>query len=184
MHLDLNEIVAHVGRQMDYELDEPVGSVPDVALHVPVTGKITFTNTGNLLLMRGMIQTSLALECSRCLVTFAYPVRVRVEEQAPLNDVGGGRAGDRVQLRIEPEDEDRFLFTNNVLDLSELLRQLLLLQTPIQPLHDPECAGLCGACGADRNTGPCKCQQELQGQGNPLADALRARLADTNQTDA
>jgi uncharacterized protein len=46
-----------------------------------------------------------------------------------------------------------------MLDLGEVLRQELVLHTPIQPICSPDCPGLCETCGADLRTQPCACAQ-------------------------
>jgi len=37
------------------------------------------------------------------------------------------------------------------------VRDALLLEMPLAPLHDPNCAGLCPTCGVNRNLTHCEC---------------------------
>ncbi|HEX2986866.1 MAG TPA: DUF177 domain-containing protein, partial [Chloroflexota bacterium] len=79
----------------------------------------------------------------------------------------------------EPEDLDAFRLTpDHVLDLTEAIRQYVIVESPLQPLCDEECKGLCSQCGANLNLGPCDCQQLASSvpQGNLgvlLAERLR-----------
>lgn len=45
-------------------------------------------------------------------------------------------------------------------DTLDDLREILILDHPIQFLCRPECRGLCPQCGADLNEGPCGCPNE------------------------
>jgi len=38
-----------------------------------------------------------------------------------------------------------------------MVRDALLLELPLAPLCDAECAGLCATCGANRNQTRCSC---------------------------
>ena len=41
------------------------------------------------------------------------------------------------------------------IDLAPLLREYALLEIPINPLHDPDCKGLCPVCRQDLNVRDC-----------------------------
>ena len=49
------------------------------------------------------------------------------------------------------------------LDLTEAVREQLLLQVPAYVLCREACAGLCPRCGADRNDGECGCAPPDEG---------------------
>src|SRR5690606_29976088 len=44
------------------------------------------------------------------------------------------------------------------IDLRALLREVVALALPVQPLCRESCRGLCPACGVDRNVEPCDCR--------------------------
>ena len=60
-------------------------------------------------------------------------------------------------------------------DLSELIRQTLLVSLPLQPLCREACAGLCPQCGKNWNEGPCDCPTETV---DPRFSALASLLDD------
>lgn len=171
MRLDLTEIAQHVGKQMSYEVDEPASSITDVEVLRPIRGSLRFTNTGDLLLVRGFLHTSVELECSRCLRLFEMPLRCEVEEQVELRALAA-RPFEHPQVTIIPEEGDTLFLDGNILDLTELIRQMLLVSLPIKPLHDEACKGLCPTCGKDLNEGECSCEKPL---GHP-AFAVLANL--------
>ena len=47
-----------------------------------------------------------------------------------------------------------------ILEVDEELRAELLLELPMNPLCDPDCAGLCPICGVDLNRKRCQCTPE------------------------
>ena len=47
---------------------------------------------------------------------------------------------------------------DGVLDLTPLVREEIIVSTPIAPLCKPDCAGLCPQCGQNLNLGTCNCE--------------------------
>ncbi|MCK4177950.1 DUF177 domain-containing protein [Aciditerrimonas ferrireducens] len=96
--------------------------------------------------------------CRRCLspVTGRLDVAVR-ELYAPGGD------GDEI---YPLEDE--------VVDLSLLARDAVVLELPPAPLCKPTCRGLCPECGANRNRESCRCQPARDLRWAAL-DVLRER---------
>ena len=61
----------------------------------------------------------------------------------------------------KPEEPGAFVIdAQQVLDLSEAVRQYREIELPMQPLCGPDCAGLCPTCGRDLNMETCQCPQE------------------------
>lgn len=155
MKLDLSEIVRNVGKQAANDVREHCDPHEfGFECTEPVTGKLRFANTGELLLVNGKIHTSVKMECGRCLIEFSQPMNVDIEEEFRIEHVG-----DMIQaLPMEDDDEaEGVLISNNVLDVRELVRQNLLLELPIQPLCNKDCKGLCPSCGENLNEKLCSC---------------------------
>jgi uncharacterized protein len=76
---------------------------------------------------------------------FARPP-VQVERERP---------GDQA---LGPEDFVSPVEAGDTVDVTEIVRQHLVLALPIAPRCSPACRGLCPKCGADRNEGPCGCE--------------------------
>lgn len=55
----------------------------------------------------------------------------------------------RLDYPITPQD--------TIIDLSDDLRQEIMLDYPLKPLCRPDCPGLCVQCGKNLNEGPCDC---------------------------
>jgi len=180
MKLDLSEILAHLGMRYPYKVDERPIVDEDLECSDPILGEIVFANTGSVLLVDGAIETRVTLPCSRCLTYFDLPVRVDIEEQFQIESRPGGPRGRPTNVVVE-EDENpdaARLFEGPLFDLTELLRQGIMLALPTQPLHEEACKGLCAVCGQNFNEGGCDCKPVT---ANPALAKLGALLKDSNE---
>jgi uncharacterized protein len=149
----------------------------DQPLHLDDERTVTLTsgrvrldriNTG--ILARGDAEGTVILECGRCLEPYEAAIKVHFEEEfAPSVEVHTGAP------LAPPEDDLIFVIDgSHILDLSEALRQNMLVALPISPIHSPSCLGLCPICGGNRNLDPCTCVADEEGN-RPFA-ALRSLL--------
>jgi len=159
------------GASREYALEEDITDIDkDLDLVKPLQGKIRFLRTGNGILVAGRLRTEAGLPCRRCLTPVTVPVVFDLEEEfRPSIDLITGQA---VPME-EGEDEATRTDAHHILDLTEVVRQNLLLALPMSALCSPQCRGLCPACGANLNEGPCGCQRE---QDDPRLAALRDLL--------
>lgn len=132
---------------------------------------LQLTNTGNSILVQGEIRGSVLVSCSRCLREFKYSFIAPVEElfyqqdYPPLID-----ANPLKEKGLSFEEIISNHYTGNVIDLTEVLQQSILLHLPLKPLCDEACRGLCEVCGANLNDGDCGCHIE---QIDPRWEALK-----------
>ena len=116
--------------------------------------RFLWTNDHILTIVTG--DTTVAMQCSRCLEPFEQPLHIEIEEAfVPTVDVVSGKS-----LQTDEMDEAVLINEHHILDLSEILRQSILLALPLTPLCKPECKGLCPTCGANLNYESCTCQEE------------------------
>ena len=122
----------------------------------PVKGELTFINIGKKILATGKLTTTANFTCSRCLQPFITDLSLKIEDEYyPSVDVNTGFKVDA------PEDEDAFIIDeHHTLDLSEAIRQYILLALPMKPLCRQDCGGICQTCGQDLNEGKCECPSE------------------------
>lgn len=161
---------APVGDTRSYHVDEPFGPCPDVAFAGNIAGDVQLTRVNQGIVVRAALRAPIQLECGRCLEPFVKDLDLSFEERfIPTIDVASGFP---VHDAVEDEDEEDVytIDEHHLLDLHEPVRQQAVMNTPMQPLHAPDCAGLCPTCGADRNAGPCGCQPA------PAADARLGAL--------
>ena len=147
MRLDITEILREVGANVPYDLEEPPLVDEDVECTQPITGRVTFINTGGTLLVRGNAATRVALACSRCADYFDQPVSLVIEEQFELRRTGGPRTLQNIEVVEEDESPAAAkLIEGQVFDLTEMLRQYLVLEQPTQPLPPLTADGRCSHC--------------------------------------
>ena len=143
-------------------LKDPIGSVREYDINdfVDITGtggqaggKVILTRTDRGILVNGIVEMEVELTCSRCLSPYSYPLTLRIaEEYFPTIDV--------ITNTPMPVPDDSGCFTideHHVLDLTEAIRQYTVLATPMKPLCQENCAGLCPSCGHNLNQGECGC---------------------------
>ena len=127
-------------------LREPVGSSQShdingtIAEEVEgfVEGKANLIRISRGVLVQCKLNAEVKLICSRCLNTFLCPLNFTAEEEfLPISDVSGDLAPSLL------EQSEEFTINNkNILDLSELIRQYMLLNLPMKPLCRPDCPGI------------------------------------------
>ena len=89
------------------------------------------------LVVRGELDADLDLSCARCSEFFSTTVTV----------------SDFLRAYPAPEGIDS-------VDITEDMREEILLHVPAFPVCSEACKGVCAQCGADLNKGPCQCEAE------------------------
>lgn len=140
LRFDMAELIRTPGMYQVLDIHEPPYVDDDVEYVAPITGRVTVTNTGTLLLVRGPIQTTIALECSRCLGDVRAPINTELEEQFDLKVLDDGAHHDK-NVQVVEEEVGR-AFDGVVLCLDVLIRQAALLDAPLQPLCREACPGI------------------------------------------
>ena len=165
LRLDL----ARLGREGSVSVDARVPAENalwegvEVTFDGPVAVHLTASYAGSgEVVVRGSLGANLAQECRRCL----EPVSGRFDEDVTMVFVPSDEPG------VE-EDGDVRLFDagSGDLDLSEAVREEIVLAIDPYVVCDPECRGLCPKCGTNLNHGTCSCTTE---EADPRWDALRA----------
>lgn len=148
MRLDLTEVLRDIGKNMPYDIHEPALVDEDIECTKPITGRINFNNTGGMLLVTGKANTATALSCSRCTEYFERPVTLDVAESFELRHTGvGTRNAQNVEVLEDDENPTAGkLFDGHVFDLSEMLRQYIVLDEPTRPLPDTLPDERCAHC--------------------------------------
>lgn len=153
------------------DLEEPL-ALDDTTTR-RIIGDVELMRTNFGILSRAEVKAEIELECDRCLEPYvAHVSRGFAEEFLPVIDVSTGRP-----VQSERIDDTFFISPNHIVDLTEAMRQHLLLVIPMHKLCTEECLGLCSLCGANRNMRDCGCVQE---EDHPLS-AIAALLGDVGQ---
>lgn len=151
LRFDLAELVRTPGMRQVFEINEPPYADDDVEFISPVVGRVTITNTGELLLVRGPIASTIELECSRCLEPVRTPIDVALEEEFDLKVVENSAHHDQ-QVEIVEETLEK-AFEGKVINLAVLIRQAALITAPLQPLCREDCPGIAISSSVDTSEG-------------------------------
>ncbi|MBC7327455.1 DUF177 domain-containing protein [bacterium] len=155
MKLDLSELIKSPGAIIPYHFEEEI-EVDGVELLEPVVADFKFSNTNRSIIIEGEFYTSIMAECVRCLEHFKMPLKSAFREAYTRQDLALDAKGNLIT-----DDEDiRSIFEGHILDLTELLRQNIILALPVAPLCSPDCKGLCPICGKNLNEGECQCNKQ------------------------
>ncbi|MGQ9657465.1 MAG: YceD family protein [Fimbriimonadales bacterium] len=165
--LDLNDVVQHPGRRVEYPIELWLEREEAPPLAEPIRGVLVAESGGRILRLSGNFHTVVWLECGRCLSYFQLPVAFELHEEYSL---AGTPAGLSASGYAEVEDRDSFpVFEGNWLYIGDLLRQYLLLELPMAPVCREDCQGLCPTCGQNLNEAHCDCAPKA---GHPAFEAL------------
>ena len=101
---------------------------------IEIVGEVV--NDGRTFVARGKATCNRKFFCDRCLEPSSSEIVCDFDE--------------------EIADED---ISENVVDITELVRDTFLAGLPIQNLCREDCKGLCPVCGKNLNTGECECDR-------------------------
>ena len=141
-------------------LKDPVGSIRQYTLNVEdsvLSSEIELRSGGSTTLLRthhgiwGTINVSVdtPVSCGRCLNIYSVCLELDIEEE--------------FFSKSDVDEYDEFAETaigdDNILDLSEIIRQYTIAGLPMKPLCELDCMGLCQWCGENLNKVDCTCDQ-------------------------
>ena len=160
---------APVGTSLASDIDEEkVQLDEDLKIIGPVKGHARMRRVNQGRLVEGWVDLTLDLACTRCLKPIEQPLHVTFEERFyPTVDVVTG-----TPLPPIEEDDVFSIDEHHQVDLTEAVRQAVLLAVPMVILCKEDCAGLCTQCGHDLNLGPCNCVPEVDTRLNVLKTLL------------
>lgn len=130
-----------------------LGLEAEPAYRYPIAIDLTVRKFGERVLVTGAVGYRVRLECSRCLEPFDGAVEGRVEIEYLE-----GPAPERREVVVTDDEADAAYYEAPFIDLTDELRQIVLVASPDYPVCRGECRGLCPDCGANLNTGACACR--------------------------
>lgn len=143
----------------------------DVSIRGTVAVGLDLRAIERTIYVTGVVEGTAIRQCVRCLNEFddplAFSLRVAYEREAKAtgsastrNDIRKKKARTRPEVEQETQDDDLYYFTGDHLELVPMLREQVILASPMHPLCSDTCLGLCPRCGKNLNEGPCQCAAE------------------------
>lgn len=155
MFLDLIDVLRNPGQRIERPLEIAPMQLGDIELVEPVIGTVRVENARRNIVVGGRAKTAISVPCARCLQPSIQKLDLEFEAVAPVaffRAAGFGAPQSQPVVphapipeedeEAEPNDELIALFDGHSLDVLELVRQAIELQTPIAPLCSPDCPGL------------------------------------------
>ncbi len=122
-----------------------------------VAVELDVNNSGEEYFCRGEVRATVRLECCRCLEEF----NAEVEEQTDFIVCSESLHADR---SAEAQDDEDYVFFQGPdlrADITDIVRQTIILAVGMKPLCAEDCRGLCPTCGVNLNEESCRCTVEI-----------------------
>lgn len=161
--INVSELLRQPGRDKDLMVCVPVEHfVFDdqrlTAAEIPINLHLESVNGG--IAVSGTAEAKWAGECRRCLSSVEGTAVATIEEF----------------YQQDLTDPDAYPIVGDQLDLTPMVRELVLLELPLSPLCKGDCLGLCPSCGADLSKARCACKNEIADHRWDALSVLRAKL--------
>jgi len=140
------------GEDFDGTLDDSIYALGDEYL-TPFAGlrySLFAQPLGREILVRGTLEQDFTAACSRCGADFDFTVKV----------------SDFV-TSVEADEKVEFV------DLTDSLRECIILALPTYPVCREDCRGICPVCGQNLNEGSCSCAGEERDGRWDVLDSLK-----------
>lgn len=159
--VDLNRLAREGRARLDVDIPTDAAFWEDMDLtpRTPLEVRLEAQQAGPDVVVRGTVRGEFAQECRRCL----EPVGVEIDEE--LGRLY--RLGDALE---EDESEDVLPLPEGAeLDLSEPVREQVVVSVPRYVYCREDCQGLCPQCGTNWNESECDCTtDEMDERWAPL----------------
>ncbi|MCP4633639.1 MAG: DUF177 domain-containing protein [candidate division Zixibacteria bacterium] len=169
MKIDFKEIES--GRSEYHFTTEPSTidfNYPDLKFENKVIVDITAISSGDETVINGTASTSVTMQCDRCTKEFQFPLNLEFKLIIQRSDNHGDTDSGDEDFVILPKSEAAY-------DLSDYVRENLLIEIPRKILCDEDCKGLCPVCGINRNINNCKCKVSSDsGNWDDLKEILKS----------
>jgi DUF177 domain-containing protein len=149
--------------------DEIALGVADAKVQDAFSVSAEVHKTGKVVTAEGTIEGTFVRQCVRCLKEYdtfeTVPFTVEYRRQEPGRTAGRAAEQDNADSHGEEVYEpgyDVYDYSGDQVELAAMLREQVILATPMQPLCDADCLGLCPVCGQDRNERSCGCPEPLE----------------------
>lgn len=155
MKIDIADAVRNTGEEFTTEYN---GAFPEIEFlgeryefpdGVHVTAGWRYDGEG--IIVTGRFQSQTPVICARCLEGFKYTIGFKFAEY----------------YKKQPE-EGVYAYQDEIIDLTQMLEDNVVVNLPTKLLCRDECKGLCTHCGTDLNLGRCNCVPQAD-DANPFA---------------
>ena len=106
---------------------------------------------------RGRLAVTMRCDCNRCLEPAVFPI----DSPFDLFYRPAGAAEDDSEVEIDEGEAEIGFYEGDGIELTDVLREHVLLSMPMQRVCRGDCQGMCPICGQNRNLINCGCEAKL-----------------------
>jgi uncharacterized protein len=107
--------------------------------------------------VKGRLSTTMEIACDRCLETSMFPIAADFSLlYQPAASVPA-----ESEVALAGLDSEAGFYEGEGLELSDVLREEILLLLPMQRVCREDCKGICPVCGQNRNQVECDCHLQV-----------------------
>ena len=132
----------------DLELEADTFKFPE-----PIDVKVSAVKSGDEIIFQATVSTLIEAECARCLELFEKRISSKLQFVVQFLDIGGPEDTGDDDFVVLPRSAEDY-------DISDRVREALILELPYKPLCKTSCKGLCPMCGQNLNEADCGCTQD------------------------
>ncbi len=103
--------------------------------------------------VRGHLNTSVEIACDRCLEPAIFPI----DTDFDLVYRPAAYVPDKEEVNVEDAESELGFYEGEGLELSDVIREQVLLSLPMHRICQENCKGICPVCGQNRNVTACDC---------------------------
>lgn len=104
--------------------------------------------------IQGHLKVRLRSDCDRCLEPADFPI----DSDFDLFYRPALRAGYEEDVEIDEGESEVAFYEGDGVELTDILREYILLSLPMQRICREDCHGICPVCGKNRNVANCECE--------------------------
>lgn len=121
-----------------------------------VSARVYLERKNDRVLLEGMLNTIITIDCDRCLDSFNYSLdfNFKIDLELAEGDLAGKIPNEHA---CGSEEMDVMFLDEPAVDLFYILQQQVFLALPAKKLCKTDCLGLCPKCGENLNQEHCKC---------------------------
>jgi len=125
----------------------------DVHVLGQIVVKLWAEKQGREIRVRGRFTVDIELPCARCLDPVKAPILAEFDQFYQSN-THHHLTG---EIELREKDTEVAFFCGDFIEVSDIVREQILLGLPMKPICREDCRGLCAYCGKNRNVEACNC---------------------------
>jgi uncharacterized protein len=139
-----------------------------LGLDAPLRVTVKVSKAVDKFLIRGTLRGGIRIRCDRCLEPFHREIQSQFHVYLGVPREGA----DQEEIQLLDEDMEVDFIKGDTIDLDDIVREQIYLTLPMRAICVESCRGLCPACGANLNEGPCLCRKT---EGPPAFSKLKLK---------